>query len=384
MSSRPADLILKPLETRQASGSQAPPKRDIRFFAFCRAASAGARLSALFALALSLLLPFVACGSGRGEAHVETAEIMGSVFTVKIEGHDDPSAATGAAFDEIRRIDRLLSTYKEDSEISDVNRRAASEPVTVGAAFWEVALASRRYHELSDGCFDPTIRPLMKTWGFTRREGRVPTDEELAQALPLVDFGKVTLDEAARSIALGREGMALDFGGIAKGYAVDRAVKELKERGVNSAIIDAAGNFYALGTPNGRERWRAGVRHPLRRNEIIATLPVADRGVATSGNYERFFEIDGSKYCHIMDPRTGRPVEGMLSATVVAETAMAADALSTAVFVLGGEKGMALIESLSGVEAMLILQDTATPDGFRIILSTGLAEEIDLLLPASG
>ncbi len=177
--------------------------------------------------------------------------------------------------------------------------------------------------------------------------------------------------------------MALDFGGIAKGYSVDRAIEVLQGLGVERAIIDAAGNFYALGTPIGRERWQAGIRHPLRRDEIIATFPVADKGVATSGNYERFFEIDGRKYCHIIDPRTGRPVEGMLSATVVADTAMAADALSTAVFVLGEEKGMELIESLPGVEGMLMLQDTASTDGFRIILSPGLAEEIELLLPAS-
>ena len=383
MSSRPADLILKLPEARQASSPKAPPKNDLRFFALCEAASAGAGLSALFVLALSLILPLVACDPGRGESHTETAEIMGTTFSVKIDDHDDPSAAAGAAFDEIRRIDRLLSTYKEDSEISEVNRRAASEPVSVGADFWEVVTASRRYHGLSEGCFDPTIYPLMRTWGFTRREGRVPTDEELARTLPLVDFAKVALDEAARTIGFEREGMALDFGGIAKGYSVDRAIEVLRGLGVKRAIIDAAGNFYALGTPIGRERWQAGIRHPLRLDEIIATFPVTDKGVATSGNYERFFEIDGRKYCHIIDPRNGRPVEGMLSATVVADTAMAADALSTAVFVLGEEKGMALIESLPDVEGMLILQDAASPDGFRIILSPGIAEEIELLLPAS-
>jgi len=308
---------------------------------------------------------------------------MGTTFTVTIDGTDDPATAAKAAFDEIRSIDRLLSTYKEESEISEVNRRAAASPVSVGDSFWDVAVASRHYYQLTCGGFDPTVYPLMQLWGFTKKQGRLPTKAELDAVLPLVDFGKVTFDESARSIRFEREGMALDFGGIAKGYAVDRAIAVLKERGVNSAIIDAGGNFFALGTPSGRSRWRAGIRHPLKRDNLIAVLPVADEGVATSGNYERFFEIDGKKYCHIMDPRTGKPIEGMLSATVVADTAMAADALSTSVFVLGEEKGMDLIESLPDVEGMLILQDDKSPDGFRIIVSPGLTEKIELLLPAS-
>lgn len=329
---------------------------------------------------LLFLILALACDIGRDGAHRETAEIMGTTFSVTIDGHDNRA---DAAFDEVRRIDGLLSTYKSDSEISEVNRRASSEPVSVGADFRDVVVASRHYYELSEGCFDPSVYPLMRMWGFTKREGRIPTEDEFDAALPLVNFGKVALDESARAVSFEQEGMALDFGGIAKGYAVDRAVAALKELGVKNAIIDAGGNFYALGTPTGRESWRVGIRHPLRRDEIIARLPVADGGVATSGNYERFFEIDGKKYCHIMDPRTGRPVEGMLSATVVAETAMAADALSTSVFVLGEDKGMQLIESLTEVEGMLILQEADSPDGFRIILSSGLADRIELLLPAS-
>jgi thiamine biosynthesis lipoprotein len=177
--------------------------------------------------------------------------------------------------------------------------------------------------------------------------------------------------------------MALDFGGIAKGYAVDRAVTVLEGLGVTNAIIDAGGNFYALGTPRNREHWRVGIRHPLRLDEVIARLPVSDEGVATSGNYERFFEIGGKKYCHIMDPRTGWPVQGVLSATIVADTAMAADALSTSAFVLGEEKGMRLIEELAGVEGMLIVQEKGSPENLKIMVSSGLKDKIELLLPAS-
>jgi len=334
---------------------------------------------------LVLLLPLLlfALGCGRGGPHRETAEIMGTTFSVTIDGLGEPSKACAAAFEEIRRIDRLLSTYKEDSKISDVNRRAAHQPVAMGKDFWNVIVASRRHFELSGGAFDPTVYPLMRMWGFAKREGRIPTEAEMEETQRLIGFGKVALDGAGQTIGFRRQGMALDFGGIAKGYAVDRAIAALEAMGATHAIVDAGGNFYALGAPESRQSWQVGIRHPLRRDEIIARLPVADKGVATSGNYERFFEIDGKKYCHIMDPRTGQPVEGMLSATVLADTAIAADALSTSVFVLGEEKGMRLIESLPGVEGMLIVRQPDSPQGFRIILSSGLPNKIELLLPAS-
>jgi thiamine biosynthesis lipoprotein ApbE len=308
---------------------------------------------------------------------------MGTTFTITIEGFADAPRAAQAAFDEIRRIDRLLSTYKSESEISEVNRRAAREPVVVGPDFRAVVAASRIYYDLSDGAFDPTVYPLMQTWGFRKKENRLPTSEEIEKVLPLVNYQKVVLDDAAHAVSFADEGMALDFGGIAKGYAVDRAVEALKELGVTRAIVDAGGNFYGLGTPVGRKRWKAGIRHPIRLDEIIAQFPVSNAGVATSGNYERFFEIDGTKYCHIMDPRTGRPVPHMLSATVIADTAMAADALSTSAFVLGEKRGLNLIEDLPGVEGMLIVQDADMTDGFRILLSSGLKDTIEILLPAS-
>lgn len=323
------------------------------------------------------------CQAGRHRPHTEQAEIMGTTFSITIEGFADASRAAQAAFEEIRRIDRLLSTYKKDSEISNVNLRAAKETVVVGSDFWLVAAASREYFNLSDGCFDPTVFPLMKAWGFRKKEGILPPAEELIKIMPLVDFAKVMLDDTSHTVSFREEGMSLDFGGIAKGYAVDRAIAALRDLGVTRAIVDAGGNFYGLGTPQARERWQTGIRHPFRLNEIIARFPVSDAGVATSGNYERFFEIDGKKYCHIMDPRTGWPVPEMLSATVIANTAMAADALSTSVFVLGKEKGMDLIENLPGIEGMLIVQDADLPEGFRIILSSGLRNKIEILLPAA-
>ncbi len=311
----------------------------------------------------------------------EQAVIMGTTFTITVEGPGGSRSAIRAAFDEIRRIDRLLSAYKEDSEISIVNRNAFAGPVRVGPDFLTVATACRLYFDLSGHAFDPTVFPLMRLWGFSRTADRVPTQEELKAEMRLVGFDKVVVDEHTQSVRFREDGMALDFGGIAKGYAVDRAIDVLRNRGVSSAIVDAGGNFYALGTPLDRPFWQAGIRHPVRLDEVIARLPVSDRGMATSGNYERFVEIGGKRYCHILDPRTGKPVQGVLSATVLAETAMSADALSTAVFVLGPENGIQLVERLPDVEGVLIFHETDDPDNFRILVSTGLKERLELLLP---
>jgi len=326
---------------------------------------------------------FLGCQANPGGPYEERADIMGTTFTIKIDapaGSVRPAART--AFQEIRRIDRLLSTYKPDSEISDVNRRAFTEAVAVGEDFWHVVMASRKYFTLSGGSFDPSIRPLMQAWSLTAKQGRLPTEEELKKALDLVDFGNVRLDESTHTVAFAREEMALDFGGIAKGYAVDRAIAVLESCGVTSAIVDAGGNFRAIGAPRNRDRWQIGIRHPLRHDEIIARLPISEGAAATSGGYERFFEVEGKRYCHIMDPRTGQPVQAILSATVLAKSAMAADALSTSVFVLGADEGMRLIEETPDVEGMLILPgESYSAEDFRLLISSGLRDEIELLFP---
>jgi thiamine biosynthesis lipoprotein len=347
---------------------------------------------------ISFIMSALSCQAGTGRVpYEERADTMGTVFTITINGQGDYKRAAQAAFEEIRRIDRLMSTYKDDSEISVVNRDAYKAPVSVGPDFWNVVTACRLYFNMSEGSFDPTVYPLMQMWGFTRHQGRLPTSYEMRKAVPLLGFGKVGLDESARTVGLEREGMGLDFGGIAKGYAVDRAIEVLRQFGITSALIDAGGNFYALGTPAGRAYWRAGIRHPLRLEEVVARLPVTGKGVSTSGNYERFFEIGGKKYCHIMDPRTGWPVEDMLSATIIADSATAADALSTAVFVLGKEKGMRLIEQLPNVEGILIVPAEnrghnaashppffeSSSEKFRVVISSGLKDVVELLVPAA-
>jgi thiamine biosynthesis lipoprotein len=333
-------------------------------------------------LILAFALGALGCAGGDAGRFEQQAEIMGTTFTVKIEGPGDHRRTAESAFEEIRRIDRLLSTYKPESEISEVNRRASSEPVKVGPDFLNVLSASRVYYELSGGAFDPSVKPLMDLWRDSKKEGRLPSEDALRQAAALVDLSKVRVDESAGTVSFIQQGMGLDFGAIAKGYAVDRAIEILKSHGVSRAIVDAGGNFYALGTPENKPQWDAGVRHPLRSEEVIIRFPISDRAVATSGSYERFFEIGGKKYSHIINPRAGRPVEGMLNATIIAEDAMTADGLSTAVFVLGPEEGMRLLERLPNVEGVLIAPESDSLQNFEISVSSGLKDTIELLFPA--
>jgi thiamine biosynthesis lipoprotein len=222
----------------------------------------------------------------------------------------------------------------------------------------------------------------MDLWKEAKQAGRLPTEEELQKAVALVDLSKVQVDESAHTVRFLQQGMALDFGGIAKGYAVDRAIDILRSHGITRAIIDAGGNFYALGTPQDKPQWEAGVRNPLRNDEVIMRFSVSDKGVATSGSYERFFEIAGKKYSHIINPKTGWPIEGMLSATIIADDATAADALSTSVFVLGQQEGMRLIEQQRGIEGIVIAYGQGAPQNFKIIVSSGLKDKVELLLPA--
>jgi len=173
-------------------------------------------------------------------------------------------------------------------------------------------------------------------------------------------------------------GMRIDVGGIAKGYAVDSAIRVLKEAGIQNALINAGGDIYGVGTPPGKESWRIGIRHPRDRADLLGVIELKDKAVATSGDYENFFEVDGKRYCHIMDTRTARPVQGIMSVTILADTAVEADALATAIFPLGADKGMKLIESLEGVDGIIVTGSEA--DDMKIMMSSGLENRIQLMV----
>jgi thiamine biosynthesis lipoprotein len=260
------------------------------------------------------------------------------------------------AFDEVDRIDRLMSHYKADSPLSRVNREAASHPVAVDAELFDFIAGAMRYGRESGGAFDITVGPLMKAWGFFRGEGRIPSDEELARARRHVGGNHVILDPRARTIRFDEDGVELDLGGIAKGYAVDRVVRLLGQRRIAAALVSAGGStIYAMGVPPGRAAWDVMIQDPVDARKVALTVPLKDRALSLSGSSEKSFESGGVTYSHIMDPRTGRPVQGILSVAVLAATGTAGDALDNAFFVLGPDRGRAYLRQLANTEVLFFL-----------------------------
>jgi thiamine biosynthesis lipoprotein len=246
-----------------------------------------------------------------------------------------------------------------------INRQAGLEPVKVRADLIELLETALYYAELSDGAFDPTIGPLVRLWGIGTDNERVPAQEEIDQALKLVNWQDLIVDHESGTAFLRREGMAIDLGAIAKGYAGDEALRIAKEDKVKRAVFDLGGNIVTLG---GREQkgkttipWRIGIQNPLMgRGSYIGVVPVIDMSVVTSGVYERYFESDGKSYHHLLSTASGYPVEnGLLSVTIVTPSSTAADALSTVVFTLGFERGKAIIDSIPGAEAIFVFNDNS-------------------------
>jgi thiamine biosynthesis lipoprotein len=272
----------------------------------------------------------------RLEASVDA---MGSTYSAVLYGPESArlESAMDAAFEEVRRLDRMLSNYRRDSELSEVNRYAAERPVKVTPELFGLLSACLDYSRRSQGAFDISVGPLMKVWGFYRGSGRLPAKAEVARALQLVGYRKILLDPETRTVRFALPGVELDPGGIGKGYAVDRMVAVLKEQGIASALISAGGSsIYGLGAPAGQPQgWEVKIRHPKDARKIVAQLYLHNQSLSTSGTYEKFFVAEGKTYSHIMDPRTGFPAPGMLSVSVMAPTTLDSEAWTKPCFILG-------------------------------------------------
>jgi thiamine biosynthesis lipoprotein len=266
------------------------------------------------------------------------------------------------AFDEVDRIDRLMSHYKASSPLSRLNREAGRHPVAVEPELFDFIADAMRYNRESAGAFDITVGPLMKAWGFFGGDGRVPSDEELAAARRHVGTAHVVLNPAEKTIAFDEPGVELDLGGIAKGYAVDRAVTLLRQRRIAAALVSAGGStIYGLGAPPGRTGWDVTVQDPVDSRKAALTVSLENRAVSVAGRSEKSFESGGVRYSHIMDPRSGRPVQGVLSVAVLASSGTAGDALDDAFFVMGPERSRAYLNELTGTEAFFFLPDARQP-----------------------
>lgn len=319
-------------------------------------------------LILILLVLLVAAGWWRLRPapgfRQETRLLMGT--TVTIEAGGAPGAeldrAIGAAFDEMARVEGLMSSYRDDSDVARLN--AAADGAEVSAETAAVIRLGLEISRRSGGAFDLALGRLKALWGIDGEAPRIPAAGEIAAAL--AGSGSEAVSLVGTRVGKRRPESAVDLGGIAKGYAVDRALAVLREHGISSAAVNAGGDIGLLGG-KGERPWRVAIQHPRRSDAVLATVAQRGGAVVTSGDYERFFERDGQRYHHLFDPHTGYPAQRCQSVTVIAPTAMLADALATALFVLGPQAGLEMLRGYPGCEALIIAADG------RVVRSAGLA-----------
>jgi thiamine biosynthesis lipoprotein len=320
------------------------------------------RLQHWLALGLLLLLSEAAVA----EWHAGQAAIMGTAINVEL-WHDNSTqgrALVDAVMAEMRRIDDLMSSYKPDSELSRINARAADGPVTVSSELLTLIIRALDYSVVTDGAFDITYASAGQHYDY--RSGRKPTDAQLQAALPAINYRHVRIDPQRSTVAFTRPGVRIDLGGIAKGYAVDNSIALLQAAGVENAIVSAGGDTRVIGKRWERP-WQIGIRNPRQHDGIVSMIPLENAAISTSGDYERYFEEDGVRYHHILNPGTGQSSREVQSSSIIGAEATDTDALSTSVFVLGVNQGMALIDAIPGTEAIIIDQ------AGRMHYSSGLA-----------
>ena len=302
--------------------------------------------------------------------------IMGTSIRVELWDRDEGAAAEAmaAVMDEMHRIDRAMSPYKLDSELSRVNREAAARPVPVSRELCELLDRALEFSRLSDGAFDVTYASVGRLYDY--RERVRPDAAALAQARAAVGYAHLQVDAQACTVRFGRPGMCIDLGGFAKGHAVENAAQLLRRRGIERAIVTAGGDSRILGD-RGDRPWTIGVRDPRRAGALAAVLPLRDVAVSTSGDYERYFEADGVRYHHILDPRTGVSPDRVRSVTTIAPDGLTSEALSKCVFVLGVEAGLRLVQSRPGADAVVVDADGAVhfSAGLRPVAQTGAARD---------
>jgi thiamine biosynthesis lipoprotein len=305
-------------------------------------------------LFLSALFLFSGCS---GTPAPESGFVLGTVCTVDLYGRGGKTHSR-AVFARLEELEDILSASREGTDLDRVNRSAGSEAVTVRQELTELLAKALYYAEMSEGAFDPSVGPLVKLWGIGTDAPRIPSDREIAETLALVDYHDIEI-ETGGTVFLRRRGMALDLGAIAKGYAADEVVRLLAQKGIKMGLIDLGGNIFAYGERKRGKPWRIGVQDPEEPGgAYLGVLELSNKSVVTSGVYERYFEEGGTRYHHILSTVTGRPVEtSLLSVTIAADSSTDADALSTAAFALGWEKGRRLIKAVPGAGGIFVFKD---------------------------
>jgi len=299
---------------------------------------------------------------------------MGTIVTITAVARTEAmaKAAVAAGFQEIHRLEELLSTWMPGSELSRVNAAAGREPVQVSPETMAILKRSLEIASLTEGGFNIAVGPAVEAWSVMER-ARVPDEAELQTLRPLTDLSHVHMDEAAGVVFLDLPGMRVDVGGIGKGFAADLAAKVLKDAGATAGVVALSGDIKTFGSLPEGSRFQFGIRHPRKEGTVLARIELRDEAISTAGDYERFFERDGVRYHHILDPRTLQPARGCQSVTVIAREGVVADGLDTGIFVMGPKRGMELVERLANVEAVIVDQDG------KMWVSSGLKDRLTVV-----
>ncbi len=324
-------------------------------------------------LCICLPLVFVGCDSKSEEPVSRETYLMGTIINIKAYGKNADKAVQ-ASVDKISDIENKMSLNISTSEINKINKNAGIAPVKVSKNTFDVVKASLIYSEKTKGSFDITVEPLVSIWGIGTDKARIPSKDEINNALKLINYKDVVINEKESTIMLKRKGQAIDLGAIAKGYTADELKKVLLNYNVSSAFLNLGGNVYVLGNKPDKTPWKIGVQNPLEpRGDYLGIVSVSDKSVVTSGNYERFFERNGKRYHHIFDTKTGYPAEkGLISVSIISDKSIDGDALSTSVYTLGLDEGKKLIESLEDVEAVFVTNDK------KVYTTSGLKDTFKL------
>ncbi|MBS4534874.1 FAD:protein FMN transferase [Clostridium sp. D2Q-14] len=332
----------------------------------------------IFLLIIPFILIFVGCSDKKNSSNSQepvsdNAFYLGTIIDISI--YDDvPEGIFEELFDRIEDIENKMSLNIKDSEVNEINKNAGKDFVEVSSDTYDVIEKGRYYSDITDGHFDITIGPIVNLWQIGTENARIPSEKEIENNLPLINYENILLDKNNKSVKLSKNNMILDLGGIAKGYAADELAKILDKNNINHAIINLGGNVLAIGSKPDGSPWKIGIQNPYEpRGQHIAVAKVENQTVVSSGVYERNFEKNGTLYHHILDPFTGYPIENNIQGvTIIADKSFDADGLSTGIFALGLETGMNLVEKIDGVDALFITNNK------EIYISSGLKNNIDI------
>lgn len=284
---------------------------------------------------------------------------MGSRFDITVVAANEEIGYINIdeAVAEIKRIEKLISSWDPESETALINKNAGIKPVKVSLELFKLIERTKQISEITDGAFDISYSSMDDIWKFDGSMTNMPTKDEIKKSMAKVGYEQIILDSNEQTVFLKQKGMKISFGAIGKGYAADKTKELLVSKQVVAGIINASGDLTTWGTKASGEKWLIGIANPLSKDKIFSWLPIVESSVATSGNYEKFVMFDGKKYTHIIDPRTGYPSQGVNSVSIFSKSAELCDALATAVFIMGKDAGLSLINQLGGTEVILVDSD---------------------------